>query len=120
MPVIQARPVISGMTPSGVSSTRRPVKDEPITERVDEVLPDRELAAVVQLGHAGAGPGAAGGAVEVAGVDGDGAAVLADPDHVLAGGLGGRWGGSSIPAAIRRFACSGATLRPWAAASAIA
>ncbi len=53
---------------------------------VDEVGAQRQFAAGVQLRHPGAGAGAAGRAVEPAGVDG----------HRVPGVLGGRAGGDEV------------------------
>ena len=84
MPVIQARPVISGMIagcPATSSpSTSRPVKRVPITDSLTKASLERELAAGVELGHPRARAGAARRAVQPARVDrgrGDGVGAVA-------------------------------------------
>ncbi|GHI25840.1 hypothetical protein Shyd_72110 [Streptomyces hydrogenans] len=76
VPVIQARPVDGrddgGPAPDGGLGDQSPGELGPDEGLVDEVGVQGELSAGVQLGHPGAGAGAARGAVEPAGVDGHG------------------------------------------------
>ena len=103
IPVIHARPVISGITagrpPTSVSPTSRPVKRVPITDSWTKSVVERELAAGVQLRHPRARAGPARRAVEPAGVDRDGGAGVgavaarggedhvAQPGDALVGGV---------------------------------